>query len=109
MGDIATTGSPEGGGQQPSPPGTGEERLSVSGVSKRYGAVRAIRNADLTVRAGSVHALVGENGAGKSTLIKILSGAATADTGSITFDGRPVTVHSTADAMPLALPTLHHG
>src|SRR3954465_4662532 len=86
-------------------PGTG--RLAVTGVSKRYGAVRAIRHADMTVRAGSVHALVGENGAGKSTLIKILSGAATAATGSITFDGRPVTIHSTADAIRLGIATVY--
>jgi rhamnose transport system ATP-binding protein len=85
----------------------GAERLAVRGVSKRYGAVRAIRNADMTVRAGSVHALVGENGAGKSTLIKILSGAATADTGTITFDGEPVTISGTADAIRLGIATVY--
>jgi ABC-type sugar transport system ATPase subunit len=89
------------------PTDAGAERLSVTGVSKRYGAVRAIRNADMTVRAGSVHALVGENGAGKSTLIKILSGAATADSGRITFEGRPVTISSTADAIALGIATVY--
>jgi rhamnose transport system ATP-binding protein len=79
----------------------------VAGVSKRYGAVRAIRNADMTVRAGTVHALVGENGAGKSTLIKILSGAAAADSGQITFEGRPVAIHTTADAMALGIATVY--
>jgi ABC-type sugar transport system ATPase subunit len=86
---------------------TGAERLSVRGVSKRYGAVRAIRNADMTVRAGTVHALVGENGAGKSTLIKILSGAATADTGEITFAGEPVSISGTADAIRLGIATVY--
>src|SRR5699024_9403509 len=62
-------------------------RLEMQGISKRYGGVRAIRNADLVVEPGSVHALVGENGAGKSTLIKILAGAEQADTGSIAIDG----------------------
>src|SRR3954468_11637762 len=105
MSETQTTGAAGAAPARPTEPGA--ERLSVSGVSKRYGAVRAIRNADLTVRAGSVHALVGENGAGKSTLIKILSGAATADTGSITFDGRPVTIHSTADAIRLGIATVY--
>jgi ABC-type sugar transport system ATPase subunit len=107
MSDIRTTGSADAAPVPSSTSGAGAERLSVTGVSKRYGAVRAIRNADMTVRAGTVHALVGENGAGKSTLIKILSGAATADTGAITFDGRPVTIHSTADAIALGIATVY--
>jgi rhamnose transport system ATP-binding protein len=82
-------------------------RLSVQGVSKRFGAVRAIRNADMTVHVGKVHALVGENGAGKSTLIKILSGAEMADTGEITFDGERVTIHGTADAIRLGIATVY--
>ena len=63
---------------------------TLTGISKRFGAVRAIRNADITIRAGRVHALVGENGAGKSTMIKIISGVEAADTGTIEFEGRPV-------------------
>ncbi len=105
MSETRTTGPAEPAPSQPT--GARAERLSVTGVSKRYGAVRAIRNADMTVRAGSVHALVGENGAGKSTLIKILSGAATADTGRITFEGRPVTISSTADAIALGIATVY--
>src|SRR3954447_14228847 len=106
MSDTRTAGvTSPGAAEPPAQPGT--ERLSVTGVSKHYGAVRAIRNADMTVRAGTVHALVGENGAGKSTLIKILSGAAAADKGQITFDGRPVTIHSTADAMALGIATVY--
>ena len=54
-------------------------RIAMRGISKNYGGVRAIRQADLTVYPGTVHALVGENGAGKSTLIKILAGAIFAD------------------------------
>ena len=45
--------------------------LRMEGVSKRYGGVRALANADLVVHAGRIHAILGENGAGKSTLIKI--------------------------------------
>src|SRR3954452_13381076 len=82
-------------------------RLTVRGVAKRFGAVRAIRNADLSVDVGEVHALVGENGAGKSTLIKVLSGAESADTGKITFEGRPVTIATTADAIALGIATVY--
>ena len=82
-------------------------RLHLTGISKRFGAVRAIRNADITIRAGRVHALVGENGAGKSTMIKIISGVEAADTGAIEFEGRPTTIHSTGDAMALGIATVY--
>lgn len=61
----------------------------MRGVSRRFGATVALDNVDLTVQPGEVHALVGENGAGKSTLMKILSGAISADAGSIELDGKP--------------------
>jgi ABC-type sugar transport system ATPase subunit len=82
-------------------------RLRLAGVTKRYGAVLAIKNADLTVRAGRVHALVGENGAGKSTMIKIVSGVVAADAGIIEFDGAEVRIGSTTDAMDLGVATVY--
>ncbi|WP_413317359.1 sugar ABC transporter ATP-binding protein [Agrococcus sp. 1P02AA] len=82
-------------------------RLEMRDISKRYGGVRAIRHADLTVRPGTVHALVGENGAGKSTLIKILAGAEQPDTGSIAIDGTAVTIGSTSDAIALGVQTVY--
>jgi rhamnose transport system ATP-binding protein len=82
-------------------------RLHLTGISKRFGAVRAIRNADITIRAGRVHALVGENGAGKSTMIKVIAGVEAADSGSIEFDGAPVTISSTTDAMALGIATVY--
>ena len=61
----------------------------------------------MTVRAGEVHALVGENGAGKSTMIKIISGVESADTGTIEFEGRRVSINSTTDAMALGIATVY--
>jgi rhamnose transport system ATP-binding protein len=84
-----------------------EPRLTLTGVVKSYGAVKAIRHADFEVRAGEVHALVGENGAGKSTLIKIISGATAPDSGSVTYDGEPVTIASTVDAIALGIATVY--
>ncbi|MEU4688749.1 sugar ABC transporter ATP-binding protein [Actinoplanes sp. NPDC023714] len=84
-----------------------QPRLRLTAVSKRFGAVRAIQHADLTVRAGQVHALVGENGAGKSTMIKIVAGAETSDTGEIEWDGSPVRIGSTTDAIALGIATVY--
>src|SRR6478609_3640274 len=91
----------------PSSPGPEQVRLQLAGISKRFGAVRAIRHADITVRVGEVHALVGENGAGKSTMIKIISGVESADTGTIDFEGTEVSIGSTTDAMALGIATVY--
>jgi ribose transport system ATP-binding protein len=58
-------------------------------VRKRFGATQALKGVSFEVRAGEVHALIGENGAGKSTLMKILSGAYRPDAGRLELDGRP--------------------
>ncbi|MBN9072711.1 MAG: sugar ABC transporter ATP-binding protein, partial [Rhizobiales bacterium] len=70
----------------------------MEGISKRYGGVRALENADLTVHAGRIHAILGENGAGKSTLIKIMSGVVSPDEGRMILDGREVRFASPAAA-----------
>jgi rhamnose transport system ATP-binding protein len=62
--------------------------LELRGISKSFGAVRAVKNVSFSLRTGEIHALVGENGAGKSTLIKIITGAHSPDTGSMAIDGK---------------------
>ncbi|PXY22414.1 sugar ABC transporter ATP-binding protein [Prauserella muralis] len=85
----------------------GDVLLDVEGLSKSYGAVRALEQVSVRVRKGSVHAVVGENGAGKSTLIKIISGAERADAGTLRFAGEPVTVPGTNQAMDLGIATVY--
>jgi rhamnose transport system ATP-binding protein len=65
--------------------------LRATDVAKAYAGVQALAHASLDLRAGEVHALVGENGAGKSTLIKILTGAVQPDRGEIVLNGEPLT------------------
>ncbi|HET8845484.1 MAG TPA: sugar ABC transporter ATP-binding protein, partial [Ktedonobacteraceae bacterium] len=72
--------------------------LEANGLYKSYGGIAALKGVDFHVRAGSVHALVGENGAGKSTLVKILVGAAHPDMGTLRLDGQVVHFANTADA-----------
>jgi ribose transport system ATP-binding protein len=72
--------------------------LSIKGVAKRFGSVVALRGADLEVKAGEVHALMGANGAGKSTLVKIITGVFPADAGEMTLEGQPRIFRSPAEA-----------
>ena len=72
--------------------------LEMRGIEKRFGGVEALKGVDFTLEAREVHALVGENGAGKSTLMKVLSGALTPDSDAILLEGRPLRLHSVAEA-----------
>lgn len=81
--------------------------LQMRGISKRYPGVRALDEADLDVRAGEVHVILGENGAGKSTLVKILSGAESPDAGAILLDGRQVEIGYPLHARRLGISTIY--
>jgi rhamnose transport system ATP-binding protein len=73
-------------------------RLEVVGLGKRFEAVQALTEADLLVRPGTIHALLGENGAGKSTLVKIITGLERADSGDVRLDGESVAFGSPMEA-----------
>jgi ribose transport system ATP-binding protein len=66
---------------------TVDDYLVLSGISKRYGGVRALENVDFSCGRGKIHAVLGENGAGKSTLIKIVAGVVPPDTGELRLEG----------------------
>lgn len=81
--------------------------LSVSGLKKHFGGVKALDGVDLKVKAGSIHALVGENGAGKSTLIKVLTGVHRPSDGTIRFAGNPFHVTTPNDAKSVGIQVVH--
>lgn len=72
--------------------------LEATGITKSFAGVRALRSVAFELRAGEVHALIGENGAGKSTLMKILNGVYTKDSGEIRLDGRELHIGSPYDS-----------
>jgi ribose transport system ATP-binding protein len=88
------------------PAHTAGEAVGASGVTKAFGAVRALTAADLSVNFGEVHALVGENGAGKSTMIKVLCGALHPDQGEIRVRGGRIASLTPAKARSLGIGTV---
>jgi D-xylose transport system ATP-binding protein len=83
-----------------------ERVLTMRGIAKRFGAVRALTDVDFWVNEGEVVALIGDNGAGKSTLVKVLSGVHAPDSGTIEYDGDIVEIASPADAQELGIATV---
>ncbi|MEM8945123.1 MAG: sugar ABC transporter ATP-binding protein [Planctomycetota bacterium] len=81
--------------------------LEVREISKSFFGVPALRNVSLSLRAGEVHAVIGENGAGKSTLMKVLAGVLSPDSGQIRLDGTPVSVDSPQTAFHLGIAMIH--
>ena len=81
--------------------------LELDGICKRFTGVQALSGVRLALRAGEVHALMGQNGAGKSTLIKVLTGVHRPDAGSIRLHGREVQPGSPLDAQRLGISTVY--
>ncbi|HUU95359.1 MAG TPA: sugar ABC transporter ATP-binding protein [Phycisphaerae bacterium] len=81
--------------------------LRMSGISKSFGAIRALKQVDFDLRAGEVHVLAGENGAGKSTLIKILGGVHQPEEGQIHLRGRLLRFHSPREAAAEGVAIIH--
>ena len=81
--------------------------LRARDISRAFPGVQALADVELTLRAGEVHALMGQNGAGKSTLIKVLTGVHAPDTGSIELLGKAVTPHSPLHAQELGISAVH--
>ena len=84
-----------------------QQLISMEGISKRYPGVLALDNASFELKAGEVHALVGENGAGKSTLMKVLSGIATEDSGKILLEGKEIHLDGPRSAQDLGISIIH--
>jgi len=81
--------------------------LTLTHITKRFGAVQALSDANLEVHAGEVVALVGDNGAGKSTMIKVVAGVNPADSGEIRWQGRPGSIGRPAGATSLGIATIY--
>src|ERR1700743_1807074 len=91
----------------PAPASPGPSVLELKGLTKRFGSVVANDRVDFDVRAGEVHALLGENGAGKSTLMSVLYGLYRPTEGEIFVDGKVVDVDSPATAIRLRIGVVH--
>ncbi|PBC02108.1 sugar ABC transporter ATP-binding protein [Mesorhizobium sp. WSM3860] len=81
--------------------------VSVEGVSKRFGAVQALRDVSVAFNAGEITALIGENGAGKSTLMRVLEGEHRPDSGRVLVDGQPVQLNSPRAAHGSGIRVIH--
>ncbi len=81
--------------------------LSLRGIQKNFGGIRALRNANLEVRAGEVHLLMGENGAGKSTLMRMVAGMHQRDGGEMLWRGQPVSFRNPAEASSQGIAMVH--
>ncbi len=97
--DARLTGTTVGPPHRPHALTRDDVLLEARAIVKEYGSTRALQGADLILRAGRIHALMGENGAGKSTLVQILVGAAAPTSGTIALQRSPVTFGGVSDAI----------
>ena len=81
--------------------------IRMEAINKSFPGVQALNNAQIELRAGEVHVLMGENGAGKSTLMKILCGSYQADSGVIYLEGNPVKITSPHSAQQQGIVMIH--
>ena len=84
-----------------------EYLLEMKGISKSFPGVKALQNVEFQLKAGEIHALLGENGAGKSTLIKVLGGIYIAEEGEILIDGKPVVIDGVHAARENGISIIH--
>ena len=84
-----------------------EYLLEMKNISKSFPGVKALQSVEFQLKAGEIHALLGENGAGKSTLIKVLGGIYIAEEGEILIDGKPVVINSVNDARDNGISIIH--
>ncbi len=89
------------------PPKTGTPILEARGLSRSFGYVRALNNADFDIYPGEVVALIGDNGAGKSTIVKALTGNLELDSGELFFEGKPVTITSPEQASAMGMEVVY--
>jgi D-xylose transport system ATP-binding protein len=107
MAENITPAAGEKSSPLPEQPRNGEPRLRMRGISKSFGAVRALYQVDFEVYAGEVVGLVGDNGAGKSTLIKVIAGVGPADEGEIFLEGQKVSIPNPHGATLLGIETVY--
>src|SRR5689334_3718489 len=81
--------------------------LEVKGLTKNFAALRALDQVDFSLRAGEIHALLGENGAGKSTLIKVITGVLSRDAGTVSLEGQEIAPRTTKEALATGIATVY--
>lgn len=86
---------------------TGTPLVEMRNIEKFYGRIHALKNVNLSIPRGEIVGLLGDNGAGKSTLIKVLSGAVPYTSGAIRFNGKPLNLRSTNDAIDAGIETIY--